>query len=268
MEEEISLHEVLVKTSYLTQITEPDNSAFDRPVGYGSGFIIQYDTFKFFVTADHTIHVDDYGSDVEHRTWKDYNIAIFNNYSDPSEPLSTLITPLGGFYYMEEFNLIDIEQLPRPIDVSLCLMKDDKFKYPFLTDSVKFINGEIFDSGQSKFYIQKECFADPTFDKKYFIYGKIKVKIVEGIKMQWENTLKASLAFQSVSGHFLLFNTPEIISNKAEWEGLSGSAVLSEAGECVGVLCDVLEGSRSVWVMPISKVELLLKIAIQQEKII
>lgn len=267
MQDQVSLHEILVKTSYLTQITEPDNLGLDKPIGFGSGFIVEYDQDKFFVTADHTIHIDDYNGEIEERNWKDYVIAIFNNYTDPTNFLSTIITPLGGFYYMEQFDLDKPQNLPRPVDVSVCKMKDIHFQYPFLTDQVTFTNGEIVNVGEQKFTIRKECFSEPDKEKNYFIFGKINTKLIDNIKMNWQNTIKEALKYKSNSGDFFLFNTQELITGDDEWEGLSGSPVISEEGECVGVLCDVLENSNSIWVMPISKVKMLIEVAIQQEKI-
>ena len=268
MNEKISLYEVLVKTNYLTQITELDNKNLDNPIGFGSGFIVEYNNDNFFVTADHTIHIDDYNGEIEKRTWKEYRISIFNNYSDPNIFISTLITPLGGFYYMEQFHLDKPENLPRPIDVSVCKMKETHFQYPFLTDQVSFKSGETIKAGEQKIIIKKECFSEPKADKNYFVFGKIKAKLIDNIRMEWQNTLKESLNFVSNSGDFFLFNTKDLITDKANWEGLSGSPVISEDGNCVGVLCDVLENSNSIWVMPISKVKMFIEVAIQQEKLI
>ena len=64
MKEEVTLFEILVKTSYLIQITEPDN--LENLVSFGSGFIVEYDENKFFVTADHNLHFDDYGEVDDH----------------------------------------------------------------------------------------------------------------------------------------------------------------------------------------------------------
>lgn len=267
MEEQVSLHEVLVKTSYLTQITEPENKSLDHPLGFASGFIVEYNGDKFFVTADHTIHRDDYNEGIEERTWKDYVISIFNNYTDPENFLSTVITTLGGFFYMEQPHLNKPENLPRPIDVSVCKMKSIHFQYPFLTDQVKFTNGETIKVGEQKFTIKKESFGDPVENKSYFIFGKIRTKLIDNIRMYWQNTLKESLKFETKNGDFYLFNTPDLITDDEEWEGLSGSPVISEDGYCVGVLCDVLKNSNSFWVMPISKVKLLIEIAIQQEEV-
>lgn len=267
MNEQVSLNEVLVKTSYLTQITEPTNIGLDNPIGFGSGFIVDYNNTKLFVTADHTIHMDDYKFGVEQRTWKDYIVSIFNNYSDPNNFLSTGITPLGGFYYMEKLNLNLPDDMPKPMDISVCIMKEINFKFPFLTNEVRFANGEIIKSGEPKFSIQKECFAEANEEKNYFIFGKIRTKLIDNIRMEWTDTLKESLKFIAKSGDFLLFNTPDFITDYEDWNGLSGSPVFSEDGECVGVLSSVLKDSYSIWVMPILKVKMLIEIAILQEKI-
>lgn len=267
MEDKISRNEVLVKTSYLIQITEPDNKDFDKPIGFGSGFIVDYNDERFFVTADHTIHKDDYKGEAEERTWKDYGVAIFNNSVNPDNFLSTVITPLGGFHYMEQFHLDKPQEIPRPFDVTVCKMKPIHFQYPFLTDQVAFTNGETINVGEQKFSIKKECFAEPDMSKNYFIFGKIRVKLIDNIRMDWQNTIKEDLKFVSKSGDFFLFNTPNLITDREEWEGLSGSPLIGEEGECVGVLCAVLENSNSIWVMPISKVKMLIEVAIQQEKL-
>lgn len=82
-------------------------------------------------------------------------------------------------------------------------------------------------------------FELPNKDSKYYIYGKIKAQ-QNVIRLDRTNTLKSNLKFIIEVGDYFLFNTPEIILNKEEWEGLSGSAVMSAAGNCVGVLLDML----------------------------
>lgn len=268
MSDYISLNEVLVKTHYLTQITKFDNTDLDKPIGYGSGFIVEVSGNRFFVTADHTIHLDDYGGKVEQRTWNEYRISVFNNYTKPDNFLSTLVTPLGGFYYMEKLNLNRPKDIPAPIDLTVCKMKSSHFEYPFLTDCVNFANGERIKKGEAKFVIKEESFCEPNHEHKYYIYGKIHTNLIDNIRLDYKNTLKESLTFNSKAGDFLLFNTIDEIDNKNEWEGLSGSPVLNTTGECVGVLCDVLEKSRSIWVMPISTVRMFIDVILQQEQIL
>lgn len=181
--------------------------------------------------------------------------------------MSTFITPLSGFYYMEKFHLDKPENLSRPVDVSVCKMKKMNLQHPFLTDEVIFSNGETIKAGERKFIIKKLCFNKPDKAKEYFIFGKVRSRLVDNIRMEWQNTIKESLKFVSNSGDFFLFNTQELIIDKEDWEGLSGSPVISKDGYCVGVLCDVLEKSNSIWVMPISKIKLLIEVAIQHEKL-
>ena len=130
---QIPLCEVLVKTTYQTQITHPDDKNCEKPVGYGSGFIVKYKDISFFITADHVVHVDDYKLE-NIRTGTDYVVSIFNNVSPEADKISTVITPLGGFYFMERFNLEKPKEKPELIDVSVCIMKPINFQYPFLTD--------------------------------------------------------------------------------------------------------------------------------------
>jgi len=168
---------------------------------------------------------------------------------------------------MEQFNLDKPENLPRLVDLSVCKMKAIHLEYPFLTDQVLFANGEIIKAGEQKITIKQECFSEPNVNKNYFVFGKIRTKLIDSIRIDWENTLKECLKFVSHFGDFFLFNTEDMITDKQEWEGLSGLPIISEDGECVGVLCDILEGSNSIWVMPISKVKMLIEVAIQQETI-
>ena len=146
-------------------------------------------------------------------------------------------------------------------------MTEINFTFPFLTNEVSFFNGEFIRAGEQKFFIKEECFCEADENANYFVFGKINTRLIENIRMDWQDTLKESLKFVSKTGDLLLFNTPEIIMDKKDWEGLSGSPVFNEDGECVGVLCDVLENSRSIWVMPISKVKMLIDIIVLQENL-
>ena len=262
----LSIYEVLVKTSYQTQITESQDKECSNPVAFGSGFIVEFDDTNFFVTADHTVHLDDYG-EKEERTWKDYVVSIFNNFSPPENFPSTIVTPLGGFYYMEQSHLDKPDTMPKPVDITVCVMKQKHFQYPFLTTGINFSESDKIKSGEQKFTIKPECFTDPNTNDTYFVFGALKTEIKDNIIVEREFTLKHNLKFISQNDDFYLFNTPDLITDKNDWKGLSGSPVLSEEGECVGVICDVLENSNSIWVMPISKVKMLIKVAIRQEEL-
>lgn len=258
-DDQISLQEVLMKTSYQTQTTLHTDKLCENPLAFGSGFIVKYQNEQFFVTADHTLHLDDHNDEINKRTGKEYVVSIFNNYSPPDNLLSTVLTPLDGFYYMEQFNIEKPDDADELVDITLCKLKDINFQYPFLCDDVQFAK-------QQKLTISIECFNEPQTDKNYFVFGQIKTRI-EGIRVEREKTMKECLKFNSKIGDYFLFNTLETITDLEEWEGLSGSPVISEDGNCVGVLCSVNKNSRSIWILPIAKVKLLIEVAIQQEKL-
>lgn len=260
-----SLLEVLVKTNYQTVTTAMGNQDYEKYICHGSGFIVQYKDTKFFVTADHVLHPDDYDSEIRIRIGLDYTVSIYNNVRPDTGEIATVCTPLGGFYYMEGFNLVKPDELPDLIDVTVCIMKEINFQYPFLTDEKEFQDKDT-GRGQRKFILAEANFAEPDANNSYFIYGKIRTQL-KGVMLYRENTLKENLKYVYKSDDYFLLNTPDIISDISEWAGLSGSPVFDNQGKCIGVLCSVSPGSNSIWVMPLEKVKLLMDIAIIQENI-
>ncbi|WP_195594428.1 hypothetical protein [Bacteroides fragilis] len=263
--ESISLLELLVKTHYHTVTTAIGNQDFDKYICHGSGFIVQYKDTPFFVTADHVLHPNDYDCEIKIRTGIDNTVSIYNNVRPDTNSISTVCTPLGGFYYMEGLNLTKPEDLPDLIDVTVCIMKKINFEYPFLTDEKEFQDKDT-GRGQCKFILTEANFAEPDANNNYFIYGKIRTQL-KGVMLHRENTLKENLKYVYKSGDYFLLNTPDVISDISEWAGLSGSPVFDNQGSCIGVLCSVSPGSNSIWVMPLEKVKLLMDIAIMQENI-
>jgi hypothetical protein len=260
-EESTSLLTILVKTAYQVQITKPENIDCDRPIAYGAGFMVNYKNVSFFVTADHNVHLDDYDQEV--RTGVDNVVSIFNNISDKSK-LETILTRLGGFYYMEKFDISKEETSAKLVDVTVCILGKKHFEHHFLTDDV-WANGEIHvKSGERKIMLTEELLVEPNTEDMYFIYGKIRPEM-KGLLLHRDDTLKEGLKFISKVGDYFLFNAPETIADKKDWAGLSGSAVQNDRGECVAVICSVNEGSNSFFVKPIKEVKLLMDIAIQQE---
>ncbi|MDH6310021.1 hypothetical protein M2451_002911 [Dysgonomonas sp. PFB1-18] len=258
---QIPLTEVLVKTTYFTQSTHPSDTECSRPMYFGCGFMIRYKDETFFVTADHNLHPEDYDNEtkVMKRTWVDYTISIFNNVKPVEQPLSTVITPLGGFFYMEKYDIMKPKDLPELMDVCVCMMKPINFTYPFLTDEVVFSEHTI-NVGEQKFCFIEDMMEEPRENMMYFVFGKINAE-TKGIRIHSENTLKENLRYICKSGDFYLLETPDIVVYE-EWAGLSGSPVISEEGNCIGVLCSVLPEKKIICVMSIEKVKMLLDLAI------
>jgi len=264
-EPELTLIEVLAKTSYQIQITEPSNKELDKPIAFGSGFLVNYKKELIFITADHNVHLDDY--DLNERTGVDNVVSIFNNISKKDD-FSTLLTPISPFYYMEGFDISKPEDNPELFDVAVCILNKTKIKAPFLTEQIKNDNDEILvRAHEPKFTFTEEQLVEPNLDDIYFIYGKVKAEF-KTVFLHRTDTLKENISFVQKVGDYLLFNTSETINDIKDWSGLSGSAVLNQKGNCVGVLCSVNEGTKSIWVKPIEKVKILMDVAILQEQIV
>lgn len=264
IEREFSLTEILVKTTYQIVISK-EQSFQSFPIAYGAGFFINYKGNLFFITADHNIHLTDHK--INERTGIDNYVGVLNNISDKNN-FSTAITPIGGFYYMESFDISKEDLNPQLIDVAISLVNRNKFEFPFLTDEdIKDENSKPFVSpNEQKMEFLDEHIVIPSKDDIYFVYGKIRPEI-KGLFLHRENTFKNELKYIDTYGNFMLLNTKDEISDVKDWAGLSGSPVLNQNGKCIGVLCSVNEGTQSVFVKPFSKITPFLDTIILQEQI-
>lgn len=261
----IPLFEMLVKTTYLTQSTHPTDKNFSKHQYFGCGFMVKYKDRKFFVTADHNLHPEDYFNEdkVIKRSGIDYTISIFNNVQSEDQELSTIITPLSGFHYMEKIKLDKPKDLPELMDVCVSIMKPINLEYPFLTNEIDYFGMKV-NGGEDKFCFIEEMLVNPTEDHQYFIFGKIKTKM-KGIRLEREACLKPYLKYICKSGDYYLLETQEEVVYE-KWAGLSGSPVLSQEGNCIGVLSSVLPGTKRICVLANDKMKMLLDLAIMEEQ--
>lgn len=264
IEREFQLTEILVKTTYQIVISK-EQSFQSQPIAFGAGFFLNYKDKLFFITADHNIHIEDHK--INERTGIDNYVGVFNNISD-KENFSTIMTPIGGFYYMESFDISKDDLDPQLIDVAISMVDRNKFEAPFLTDEdIRDVNNNTLASpNEQKFEFLDEHIVDPSITDTYYIFGKIRPKF-KGLFLHRENTFKSGLKFIETYGNYMLLNTESPISDYEDWAGLSGSPVLNQEGKCIGVLCSVIEGTQSVFVKPLKKITPFLDTMIIQEKL-
>lgn len=255
---EMTVRDVLVCSHLMTSISEVGDKFF-KSVSYGSGFFVNYKKQLYFVTADHTLHFDDYGADQE-RTWKDYQLSIFNNVD--GQDLSTILTPVGGFYFMEKFDLrkLSIGLKGKPIDITACVMDEDKLKHPFLTQKFKYDNGDSFQLPVVVF--GEEILANPQKDKKCLVFGQVHTR-VKGIQLLYDN-VTYELDYDSTHGDFHIFHASDIVTHR-DWGGLSGTPVVDEDGECVAILTSINEGTKTVWGISTARLKMLLDVIDRQK---
>ena len=263
IEKNFDLREILIKTNYQIVINK-DKEFKDFPIAYGSGFFIHYHNNLFFLTADHNIHYNDH--QVNERLGEENYVGILNNISIP-EQLTTIITPIGGFYFMESFDISKPDLDHQLFDVAISLVDNTKFEAPFLTDE-NFIDGDqiIVSPKEHKYQFLEEHIAEPNNSDTYYIYGKIKPEI-KGLYLHRQGVFVSNIKFVSKSGSYLLLNTENEIENYEDWAGLSGSPVLNQDGKCIGVLCSVIEKTKSIFVKPFERILPILETIPIQEKL-
>ncbi|MCK6648202.1 MAG: hypothetical protein L6Q66_00975 [Bacteroidia bacterium] len=264
IQRKFSLTEILVKTTY--QITISKEPTFtSQPIAWGAGFFVHYKENVFFITADHNIHIEDHK--LNERTGVDNYLGVLNNISDRNT-ISSLITPIGGFYYMQRFDVSKEDLNPQLIDVAISMVTNKIFEAAFLTDEdIKDVDGSSMVSpNEQKLEFLEEHIIEPSVDDAYFIYGKIKPHF-KGLILHRSQTFINDLKYVGKYGDYILLNTKETITDYEDWAGLSGSPVINQEGKCIGVLCSVNEGTRSVFVKPFNKIRIFLDTIILQEKL-
>lgn len=228
-----------------------------NPIIFGSGFLVCYKGKPFFITADHNLHFDDYESK-EERTGNEYIIAIVNNVN---KDLSTVLTPLGGFYYAEQLCLDKNKK--NLIDVSICLLKEMHFQYPFITHEISINDNSkiIVQAGIEKSFYDSTQFAEPKANQKYAIYGVVHNNI-KGIIGQRTNALYCDISYSSTCGNYHIFLFPSETKYE-DWAGISGSPVFDYEGNIVGVVHRIL--GEGIWVTPIKYATMLMDLALKTE---
>jgi hypothetical protein len=263
VERMFSLTEILVKTTYQVVISK-EKSFQSNPIAFGAGFFINYKNNLFFITADHNIHIEDHKKN--ERTGIDNYLAILNNISD-RQTFSTIMTPIEGFYYMESLDISKEDLNPQLIDVTISMVDRDKFEAPFVTDEdIRDGDTILVSPKEEKFEFLEEHIDEPQKSDTYYIFGKINPHF-KGLFLHRDYTFKNNLKYIDTFGNYMLLNyTDEIVYD--DWAGLSGSPVINQNGKCVGVLCSVNEGTKSVFVKPFRKIIPFLDTIILQEQII
>lgn len=238
----MSAEELAIRTS-LQLVVLDNNSA---PVSFGSGFIVMYNGRHFLLSV---AHVTDMGQ---------YKIAI--ELGLPTDERGVTLKPIGGFYHFEAFSigeptlLREIDDLFKNgerLDVSFAELTVD---FPLIQQELDFGAFKVEEGGKA--ILEIENIIQPTKDKKYCFFGRIKHKPTGIVKdnlpqIKMENALKYGLEYLSSNKQFHRFLAREIISDSIEYQGCSGAPILDENGFVVAIACAVRPNSRIIYGFPI-----------------
>ena len=123
-------------------------------------------------------------------------------------------------------------------------------------------------AGELKLFIQEETISEAKVEKDYVITGCICNRIVDGIRMERRTTFREGIKYTGRTHMvaFMVFENPDII-NVEEWKGLSGSPIFDEDGKLVGMVNEVVDGGKEIYVTPINHILRLIDYAISIENV-
>lgn len=241
-------------------IFNQDEKDMSKIKGWGSGFFLEYRGKLFLVTADHCIHFDDYQ---EGRLGRDDKICIVNNIYDKQQWISTL-TPIGGFYYFDKYDIRDIE-IPDLQDFAFAL-HENSFEVPFLTRELKADEVILCEDAKEKFILKSDAVVDFDKDRFYVCIGTVQNEIKNGMFNSCANAIHCDLRFREfdTEGNAVLDFPGSVKYN--EWAGLSGGAVMDDQCHVAGMLIRVSEAANTVIAIPMRKIMRFMDFALQFEE--
>lgn len=241
-------HELIVRASIQIFLADKDEP---KPVGFGTGFILEHRKKYFVVSVRHVTDIGDL------TTYLETNLPPVEN--------TTPLQPIGGLCYFDLFRVTDSTSIKEFQDL---LQNGKKMDVTFaeITHEIELRQPQI-DFGafvipeSHKVILDSRDIAEPDINKTYGFYGKIKPKY-DGYYLRMENTFKHSLTFYQSESHFHIFQTPNIIMDEKDFAGCSGAPIIDSDGMLVGLACMVAVPSYRVYGFSIHECIKLLDIAI------
>ena len=250
----------------------PKDTASPMPQSVGSGFMLDYKGKTFFVTADHVVNTHDKGV----RKIKDSTITISTNKPFLKDgKLQTLMIPIGGFYFFDQFKVDidegDINNIPL-FDAAFSMLHEWQINTECITCEVK-IEGANVPAGEKKIHLKEE--ADTIEANKediYSVFGRVKFsrsRIGNTEVLNSQQTFKDNLKLvgEDPTQNYYILQSPNPVIYE-EWAGLSGSAVLNQDGKLIGIACAVeTSGQRLIYVKKIQRLLPLMDAAMLNEQL-
>ena len=273
-----NLGEAIWKNHYQIVVSRSDDKGAERPIFFGSGFILVYKSHHWLITADHLIHPDKHGMDkpIEEGVDNEYNYFLVNNENVKNE-LKTAFTSLYGFYFFDKFvdltevfNEKELKELNvKPADfferVDVAFSDITFCNFKWLTHDLRDCDGNlIVPAGQQKLMILEESIAEPNEDYLYYDFGVVQNDIKGGIRFERVNALHSELRYAGKEDELFLFKTLKA-GNLNEWEALSGSAMFDEKGKVVGMTIRYDEENGIVRVLPMKIILRLIDYSLKYE---
>lgn len=257
--------ELLVRTHF-TLVAATSGTQLKDVVGYGSGFMMSYKGYRFFVTAAHVIEPTWSTQSKKEIDIRGNDAAIVTHIAQEYNGVKqTVYVPLGGFVYINKIQvdpnnpdllkmIQNAEQNPTPVDVAIAMVEERPGVYSFSGGEEPGKEGEDWEA-KPKVIIPYEAVVEPDCDDHYFVYGRVKFdnrKDEAGHPYVYsEPRCHPDMEYLStIQDNFHVFKATKDIDYD-EWAGISGSPVLNPHGEIVGIASSVLPGTPHMFALDI-----------------
>ena len=242
------VEELMVRSSIQIYLADPHKP---QPEVFGSGCIVKYLDRLFLISVFHVIN---------------YELTTFLETNLPSNKVGPPIQPIGGlcsfdlFQVTKDMKIKGFEDLLRkPLETLDITFAEIKHPLTLLQPELDF--GAFKVEAGGKVYLHLDNIAEPSKDKTYGFFGKVKPKY-RGKYLEMTPTLKSNLRFHRTNKYFHIFLAPDIINSKEDYEGCSGAPILDSDGNLVGLACIVGVGTKVIKGFSIQECIKLLKISL------
>jgi hypothetical protein len=250
----LTVPEVIVRSSVQVFMANPVDM---RPVGFGSGCILEHRDRYFFVSVR---HVTDYEGLT---TFLETGIR-----SEEEGKPGYMLQPIGGLY---TFDLLKNTAAASVKHFEDLIKKGEKLDITFAEIKQNFeLRQPAMDFGAfkieegHKMILDTRDIAEPSKDKSYAFFGRVKIQPGR-LHIPMENTVKHGLKFHGVFKQFYQFNATEVILDKKDYQGCSGAPIIDSDGLLVALACKVVQGATLVLGFSIHECIKLLDYAIKHE---
>jgi hypothetical protein len=238
---------------YQVIVSKPYHKNFSNPIGFGSGFIIQYANRMWFVTADHVVSPD---NNPDFVSWGNdclCGIPTGVNDEDKHQHITLLLKDRYEFVVAEQQRTPDDPVFPKMVDISFA----DADYFVGNCKSLGFYDKNFpsvaVESGSDKLYFtSNEIILDGGISEgPFFVIGSILgIKRIDMVK---SDHLHVNLTYDRQADGEIVLKTKNPIDIK-EWSGLSGLPVVDYNGRVLGALLRATPNDTKVYVEPMKHV--------------
>lgn len=262
----LKCHQVVVAEPYHTDLSDPK--------GYGSGFEIQFQGRRFFLSAGHVLDARNFSDDPDRQDdfvgWEKEDLCGVPMGVNDEPVRQSMSIKLSGIYkFVGAQRQKDAEDVTFPEPVDFCFCESDwKLKGAKTIGFADAKRSVRFAAGEKKTFFTEDQFPDgePVTDDEFFVIGTILGIDRSGMNMTANHQFHPGLKFQSVIDGDLYLASHEAIDKKSEWSGLSGSPVVKSDGKLLGMLLKVSESDGLIRVMPTREILRIIDQSIRIEK--